>query len=97
MKQKTLFKGIKYLNSATMLLITGDICIEDGVIVEAGKNLSVSNDVTVIDSEHLIAFPGLVNAHLHPSKEIYGSILDSSPVDVVLDSVHKNNEMETPE
>ncbi|EHT8580132.1 amidohydrolase family protein [Salmonella enterica] len=97
MKQKTLFKGIKYLNSATMLLMTGDICIEDGVIVEAGKNLSVSNDVTVIDSDHLIAFPGLVNAHLHPSKEIYGSILDSSPVDVVLDSVHKNNEMETPE
>jgi 5-methylthioadenosine/S-adenosylhomocysteine deaminase len=53
-----------------MLLITGDIYIEGGVIVEAGKNLSVSNDTIVIDSEHLIAFPGLVNAHLHPSKEI---------------------------
>lgn len=97
MKMKTLFKGIKYLDSSTMLLIAGDIYIKDGIIVEAGKSLSVSNDVTVIDSEHLIAFPGLVNAHLHPSKEIYGSILDTSPIDVVLDSVHKNNEMETPE
>lgn len=97
MKRKTLFKEIKYLDSATMLLITGDIYIEGDVIVKAGKNLSVSNDTFVIDSEHLIAFPGLVNAHLHPSKEIYGSILDTSPIDVVLDSVHKNNEMETPE
>ncbi|EBQ0837853.1 amidohydrolase family protein [Salmonella enterica] len=96
-KRKTLFKGIKYLDSATMLLISGDIYIEDGVIVEVGKSLSVSNDVTVINSGHLIAFPGLVNAHLHPSKEIYGSILDASPIDVVLDSVHKNNELETPE
>jgi 5-methylthioadenosine/S-adenosylhomocysteine deaminase len=97
MKQKTLFKGIKYLDSTTMLLITGDIYIENGVIIETGKNLSVSTDVTVIDSKHIIAFPGLVNAHLHPSKEIYGSILDTSPIDVVLDSVHKNNEIETPE
>lgn len=97
MKQKTLFKGIKYLDSATMLLITGDIYIEGDVIVETGKNLTVSNNVNIIDSEHLIAFPGLVNAHLHPSKEIYGGILDTSPINVVLDSVHKNNEMETPE
>ncbi|MDJ6542862.1 amidohydrolase family protein [Salmonella enterica] len=97
MKRKTLFRGIKYLDSATMLLITGDVYIEDGVIVEVAKKISVSNDVTVIDSGHLIAFPGLVNAHLHPSKEIYGSILDTSPIDIVLDSVHKNNEMETPE
>lgn len=97
MKRKTLFRGIKYLDSTTMLLITGDIYIEDGVIVETGKNLSVSSDVTIIDSGNLIAFPGLINAHLHPSKEIYGSILDTSPIDIVLDSVHKNNEMETPE
>ncbi|HAK1939076.1 TPA: amidohydrolase family protein [Salmonella enterica] len=97
MKRKTLFKGIKYLDSTTMLLITGDIYIEGDVIVKTGKNLPVSNDTIVIDSEHLIAFPGLVNAHLHPSKEIYGGILDTSPIDVVLDSVHKNNEMETPE
>ncbi|EER2209526.1 TPA: amidohydrolase family protein [Escherichia coli] len=97
MKQKTLFKGIKFLNSSSMLLITGDIYIEDDIIVDVGKNLSVSNDTVIIDSEHLIAFPGLVNAHLHPSKEIYGGILDSSPIDVVLDTVHKNNEMETPD
>ncbi|MWM31796.1 hypothetical protein GQL97_25685, partial [Escherichia coli] len=54
MKQKTLFKGIKYLNSSTMLLISGDIYIEDEVIVDVGRNLSVSNDTTVIDSGHLI-------------------------------------------
>lgn len=97
MKRKTLFKGIKYLNSDTMSLILGDIYIENDIIVEAGKNLSVSNDAIVIDSGNLIAFPGLVNAHLHPSKEIHGSILDASPIDVVLDSVHKNNEIETAE
>ncbi|BET80209.1 S-adenosylhomocysteine deaminase Methylthioadenosine deaminase [Edwardsiella anguillarum] len=97
MKRKTLFKGIKYLDSVTMLLISGDIYIVDGIIIETGKNISVSNDVTVIESEHLIAFPGLVNAHIHPSKEIYGSILDASPIDIVLDSVHRNNKIETPE
>lgn len=97
MKLKTLFKDIKYLNSDTMLLISGDIYIEDDVIVKAGRNVSVGNDVTVINSEHLVAFPGLINAHLHPSKEVYGSLLDSSSIDIVLDVVHKNNELETSE
>jgi len=96
-KMKTMYKGIRYLDSSTMLLTTGDIYIDDGIIVEVGKKLSPKDDVTIIHSEHLIAFPGLVNAHLHPSKEIYGGILDTSPIDIVLDSVHRNNEMETSE
>lgn len=95
MKRKTLFKEIRYLDSDKMSLITGDIYIEDDFIVRTGNSLPVNGDAIVVNSQHLIAFPGLVNAHLHPSKEIYGSILDSSPVNVVLDTVHRNNELET--
>ncbi|KNC87944.1 amidohydrolase family protein [Trabulsiella odontotermitis] len=97
MKQKTLFKGIKYLDSDSMRLTPGDICIENGVITETGNNLDVGTGAKIVDSSSLIALPGLVNAHLHPSKEIHGSILDASPIDIVLDSVHKNNALETPE
>jgi 5-methylthioadenosine/S-adenosylhomocysteine deaminase len=97
MKTKILFKGIKYLDAVTMLLISGDIYIEDDTIVEIGRDLVVCSETAIVEASQLIAFPGLVNAHLHPSKEIHGSILDASPIDIVLDSVHKNNELESPQ
>lgn len=97
MTRKTLFKGIKYLDPVSVLLISGDIYIEDGVITGVGKDLNIDSGAKIIDATNLIAFPGLVNAHLHPSKEVHGGILDASPIDIVLDSVHKNNELETSE
>ncbi|HEX4503476.1 MAG TPA: amidohydrolase family protein [Scandinavium sp.] len=97
MKTKILFKGIKYLDVVPMLLISGDIYIEDDTIVEIGRDLVVCSETAIVEASQLIAFPGLVNAHLHPSKEIHCSILDASPIDMVLDSVHKNNELESPQ
>ncbi|HGE5782939.1 MULTISPECIES: amidohydrolase family protein [Bacillus] len=49
-----------------------------------------------IDAQNLVIFPGLINAHLHPSKEIYGGMEAFCSISDVLDKVHKNNHLETP-
>ncbi|MDE8743807.1 amidohydrolase family protein [Pectobacterium polaris] len=97
MDKKFIFRDISYLDSASMRLVQGDISMIGGVITHVGEREQDDAEGIIIPSEQLIAFPGLVNAHLHPSKEIYGSILDSSPIDVVLDSVHRNNTLEDSE
>ncbi|MEQ1968117.1 amidohydrolase family protein [Xenorhabdus nematophila] len=94
MAQTFILKDISYLDSTSMKLSQGDIRITNGLITDISTELKINQDEIVIHSENTIVFPGLVNAHLHPSKEIYGSILDSSPIDVVLDTVHKNNALE---
>ncbi|MBD1576795.1 amidohydrolase family protein [Vibrio sp. S11_S32] len=95
MPKSFLLKNISYLDSNTMKLSKGDVRVIDGYIVSIDKCLNPCENEKIISSEDTIMLPGLVNAHLHPSKEIYGSTLDSSPIDVVLDSVHKNNELES--
>ncbi|QDX29452.1 amidohydrolase family protein [Dickeya poaceiphila] len=97
MDDKLIFKEIKYLNSEDMCFEVGDIRIRNDRIVEVGPNLDVHDEEVVLLNGGHIILPGLINAHLHPSKEVYGSLLDSSPIDKVLDTVHKNNELEDPE
>lgn len=94
MKLNYVFKNINYLDSDSMLLRTGDIKISGERIVDVQSTIIPSKDDYIIHANNLIALPGLVNAHLHPSKDIYGGILDASPIIEVLDNVHKNNELE---
>jgi len=97
MDQNLLFKNITYLDSTSMHLLKGDVRISAGYITEIGDQLAGKTDEKTIDSCSLIVLPGMINAHLHPSKEIYGSMLDYSPIDVVLNSVHTNNSLEDAE
>lgn len=55
-----------------------------------------SMDENGIDAQNLVVFPGLINAHLHPSKEIYGGMEAFCSISEILDKVHKNNHLETP-
>lgn len=97
MDQNLLFKNINYLDSTSMHLLKGDVRISAGYITEIGDQLAGKTGEKTIDSCSLIVLPGMINAHLHPSKEIYGSMLDYSPIDVVLNSVHTNNSLEDAE
>lgn len=97
MDQNLLFKNITYLDSTSMRLFKGDMRVSAGYITELGNDIAEKSDETIIPSCDLIVLPGMINAHLHPSKEIYGGMLDFSPIDVVLDSVHTNNSLEDAE
>ncbi|MDQ0416680.1 5-methylthioadenosine/S-adenosylhomocysteine deaminase [Croceifilum oryzae] len=55
------------------------------------------DDGNVIDATNLIVLPGLINGHLHPSKELYGGVKAFSSISEVLDAVHRNNHLETEE
>jgi len=97
MDQNILFKNITYLDSNSMRLFKGDMRVSAGYITELDNKIAEKNDEIIIPSCDFIVLPGMINAHLHPSKEIYGGMLDCSPIDVVLDSVHKNNSLEDAE
>lgn len=94
MQQNLLLKDITYLDSNAMRLFKGDIRVSAGYIAEVGEKIAEKDDETVLPCSDFIVLPGLVNAHLHPSKEIYGSMLDFSPIDIVLNAVHTNNNLE---
>ncbi|WCG82847.1 amidohydrolase family protein [Pectobacterium sp. A5351] len=97
MDKEFIFRDISYLDSTSMKLVQGDISMMGDVITYVGEKRKGDVEGVIIPSEQFVVLPGLVNAHLHPSKEIYGSILDASPIDVVLDSVHRNNTLEDAE
>ncbi len=94
MDRNFLFKNITYFDSTCMCLLKGDMRISAGYITALGNDIVEKYDEKVISSSDLIALPGMINAHLHPSKEIYGGMLDFSPIDIVLNSVHTNNSLE---
>ncbi|CAM3463162.1 amidohydrolase family protein [Xenorhabdus nematophila] len=97
MKNKFFLKDVSYLDSSTMQLKVGSIKIVDGIISEIEDVIIDYGSDIIIEAQNIILMPGLVNAHLHPSKEIYGGALDASPIDIVLDTVHKNNALEDSE
>ncbi|WP_336749924.1 amidohydrolase family protein [Pantoea vagans] len=89
-----LFKNVKFLSPDTKVLESGDVLIAEDKIADTGFGLEVNDsNLSVIEGDYIL-LPGMINAHLHPSKEVYGDILDSSPIDIVLDKVHSNNELE---
>ncbi|AGK46108.1 amidohydrolase family protein [Burkholderia thailandensis MSMB121] len=96
MNDDILYAGIEYLDPGTCRLATADIRVKDGrfhSIRPAGAPRP--DGVATADGTGRVMFPGLVNAHLHPSKELYGDLHDFSPIQTVLDSVHKNNRLES--
>ena len=53
------------INTVTNGIIHGDILIENGKIIEIGTNISVSQDVQVIDANSNQVYPGFIDAHTH--------------------------------
>ncbi|KVE22199.1 amidohydrolase [Burkholderia vietnamiensis] len=91
-----LYANIEYLEPETCRLVNADILVGEGVIrgiYPPGEGPHTG--VEVVDRSGCLMFPGLVNAHLHPSKELYGDLHDFSPIQAVLDTVHRNNKLES--
>jgi imidazolonepropionase-like amidohydrolase len=53
------------INTVTNGVIEGDILIENGKIVEIGKDIVVPLDVEVIDATGKYIYPGFIDAHTH--------------------------------
>ncbi|MDR6903559.1 amidohydrolase family protein [Rhizobium miluonense] len=71
-----------------------DIEIEGDVIVGIHPPGSASAR-HVVDGRKLLCTPGLVNAHLHPSKELYRGLYPPGSASEMLDVVHRNNRSES--
>lgn len=61
---KMLIKGGRIIDPANQIDMTGDILIEDGLIKEVAKSLTISN-VEVLDAKGLIVCPGFIDMHVH--------------------------------
>ena len=63
-------------------LISSDVLIRDGKIVEVGKNIKASQDTQVIKLKDMVLIPGLMDSHVHligdTSKKGYASIGNST-------------------
>jgi imidazolonepropionase-like amidohydrolase len=63
-------------------LISSDVLIRDGKIVEVGKNIKASQDTQVIKLKDVVLIPGLMDSHVHligdTSKKGYASIGNST-------------------
>ena len=63
-------------------LMSSDVLIRDGKIVEVGKNIKASQDTQVIKLKDVVLIPGLMDSHVHligdTSKKGYASIGNST-------------------
>lgn len=53
------------INTVTNGIVQGDILIENGKVVEIGKDIVVPLDVEVIDATGKYIYPGFIDAHTH--------------------------------
>ncbi|NCB01806.1 MAG: hypothetical protein EOM67_06520, partial [Spirochaetia bacterium] len=57
----------------------GSIAIEDGKIIGVGDITRSFNPEVTIDGSHLLAIPGLINAHTHASMQYFKNFNDNAP------------------
>jgi imidazolonepropionase-like amidohydrolase len=53
------------INTVTNGIVQGDILIENGKVIEIGKDIVVPLDVEVIDATGKYIYPGFIDAHTH--------------------------------
>ena len=61
---RLLIRGGRVIDPANRVDERLDICIENGKIVQLGKNLA-SSDAQILDADRLTVAPGLVDLHVH--------------------------------
>lgn len=60
-----LIKNVRLVRPNDTSVETGDIAIKDGKIARLGQDLPAASAQRVIDGRNRLAFPGLVDAHMH--------------------------------
>ncbi|HHW7475211.1 TPA: amidohydrolase family protein [Mannheimia haemolytica] len=100
-----ILKNVDYYDIKNKLIISNKfLVIDEGKISTIGcmeeyDNFKVSLPLLIseMDCRKFILFPGLINSHLHPSKEIYNGLNDFDNIKDILNKVHQNNKLETEE
>src|SRR5687767_7522800 len=75
-KYDLIFKNLRIVRPGESSLMPGDIAVRGGKIAKLGTNLSTADAAQVIDGRNQLAFPGLVDAHMHTG--IYSPLRDDA-------------------
>lgn len=60
-----LIKGASIVRPGTTIVTKGDIAIQNGVFAKTAPSIHPEEARTVIDAHGLLAFPGVIDAHMH--------------------------------
>jgi allantoinase len=60
-----LLKNVRVVRPHESAVTRGDIAVKDGRIAQIGPDLPVAEAAQVVDGRERLAFPGLVDAHMH--------------------------------
>lgn len=64
-KYDLLLKNVRVVRPGLSAVEAGDIAVKDGKIAALGSSLAASDAAEVVDGRNRLAFPGLVDAHMH--------------------------------
>ena len=64
-KYDLLIKNVRIVRPQVSSVETGDIAVRDGKIVSTGTQIPADSARNVVDGKGRLAFPGLVDAHMH--------------------------------
>ncbi len=64
-KYDLLIKNVRIVRPQVSSVETGDIAVRDGKIVSTGTQIPAESARNVVDGKGRLAFPGLVDAHMH--------------------------------
>jgi len=75
-KYDLLIKNVRVVRPKRSTVQTMDIAIKDGKFARIAANIRVSDAATVVDGRNRLAFPGLVDPHMHSG--IYGPLAEDA-------------------
>lgn len=86
---RTLIKNTCYVEGDNWRISKGNIEIQDGIIVNISYDVLHRTYDLEIEGSNYLCTPGLVNAHLHPSKEVYSCYKPFDPLSDAIDLIHR--------
>ena len=75
-KYDLLIKNVRVVRPKRSAVQRMDIAVKDGKFAKVGKDLRAADAATVVDGKDRLAFPGLVDPHMHCG--IYGPLAEDA-------------------
>ena len=72
----TIIKNVRIVRPNQTTVENGDIGIKDGKFIQVGGTIDAGSGVNVIDGQNRLAFPGVIDAHMHVG--IYTELADDA-------------------